>query len=75
MSGERIGCGHYCSHGGICELPFGHEGQHDSGYCQWDSADSLTEEQADALLAESAGGSAYLRLKPLLQGLVGDEQI
>ena len=29
-------CGVRCSHGGVCTLIKGHDGQHDAeGYCQW----------------------------------------
>ena len=74
MSG-LYGCGSYCDHGGICELPRGHEGLHDSGYCQWDDEHALTEAEADALLTKTAGGRGYLAMKYALQPLFGDEPL
>lgn len=68
-------CPHYCEHGGICELPSGHEGLHDSGYCQWDDAHSLTEDEADALLATKSGGDTYLSIKQTLSPFIGDESL
>jgi hypothetical protein len=47
-------CNAYCSHGGRCVLDDGHEGLHDSEYCQWSDAESLTKEAADAVLIEKA---------------------
>jgi hypothetical protein len=40
----------YCEHGGVCELPDGHDGLHDSGYCQWSDDEALTKDAADAIL-------------------------
>lgn len=44
-------CESYCSHGGACPLPPGHEGRHDSGYCQWTDDEAITREQAQQILA------------------------
>lgn len=44
-------CKNYCSHGGICERDKGHEGLHDTGYCQWSDAESISYEEAQDLLA------------------------
>ena len=43
-------CLAYCSHGGTCTREPGHEDLHDSGYCQWADAESLTRDAADAVL-------------------------
>jgi hypothetical protein len=65
-----ISCGSYCEHGGICELPKGHEGLHDSRYCQWDDAHALTEWEADQVLSQAPGGTDYLDFKNSL-GVTG----
>lgn len=59
-------CGSYCEHGGICELAAGHDGLHDSGYCQWDDAHALTEWEADEVLASKPSGASYLAFKDAL---------
>ena len=43
-------CDTYCEHGGVCELLAGHSGQHDSRYCKWDDAQSVTRDEADRML-------------------------
>jgi hypothetical protein len=48
-----MACRSYCEHGGVCILDEGHEGLHDSDYCQWDDEHALTKEAADALLIEA----------------------
>lgn len=45
-------CESYCSHGGVCELDPGHEGLHDSSFCQWADAEALTKEAADQKLLD-----------------------
>jgi hypothetical protein len=47
-------CDSYCTHGGICELNAGHEGQHDSRYCQWTDAEALSKSDADDLFRDKA---------------------
>jgi hypothetical protein len=64
-------CNSYCEHGGICMRERGHEGLHDSEYCQWDDAHALTEEDADRAIAEARGGAQYLGvIKPLAQAIL-----
>lgn len=48
-------CVSYCSHGGVCILDAGHEGQHDSDYCQWGDSEALDKTTADALFYAKAG--------------------
>lgn len=43
-------CETYCEHGGICELDKGHEGLHDSRYCQWTDNEAIGKEEADRRL-------------------------
>ena len=43
-------CWSYCEHGGVCELLEGHDGLHDSRYCQWDDDHAVSEEEADETL-------------------------
>lgn len=47
---DRGECGNYCSHGGACNLFKGHQGKHDSDYCQWETSESLTAEEADKII-------------------------
>ena len=44
-------CDSYCEHGGICILDLGHDGLHDSQYCQWENGISRAE--ADEKLREN----------------------
>jgi len=53
-------CGSYCEHGGVCILPAGHGGLHDSRFCQWDDEHALTEEEADALMRRNPSPEAAL---------------
>jgi len=46
-------CGAYCPRDGVCVLEAGHAGLHDTKYCQWEDAESLSREEADALLAKA----------------------
>lgn len=60
-------CDTYCEHGGECVLEQGHEGLHDSRYCQWSDADALSKEEADAVFFAKAeenfiGGESFARL-------------
>lgn len=68
-------CTSYCSHGGRCTQKPGHEGGHDSGYCQWTDANALTKTQADAVLAQKEAGRDYLDyvdpMASLIEGLAG----
>lgn len=70
-------CDSYCSHGGRCESPRGHDGLHDSGYCTWTDAGALTREAADAVLAAKPGGAGFLAaeqpLADLFEGLLSDD--
>lgn len=53
-----MSCPHYCTHGGVCSLPSGHLGLHSaSGTCSWPDAESISEEQADALFVTKVKGS------------------
>ena len=52
-------CGAYCTHGGVCVLKMGHEGQHDSYYCKWGDEESLTKLEADAKLQAKAEELGY----------------
>lgn len=60
-------CGAYCSHGGICILSKGHEGKHDTDYCQWDDEESITRQEADAILATKPGGDTLLLMESLFR--------
>jgi hypothetical protein len=55
-------CEFYCSHGGVCALEPGHDGQYDSGYCTWDDAEALSRSDADDLLREKPGGSEIVMI-------------
>lgn len=70
-------CTSYCSHGGRCELDPGHEGMHDSRYCTWTDAESLTKDAADAVLSRSADGRDYLdtldSLASILEAMTDDD--
>lgn len=46
-------CISYCSHGGVCILSPGHEGLHDSNYCQWSDAEALSRDEANRMIAEN----------------------
>ena len=58
-------CNAYCSHGGICVLNAGHEGQHDTKYCQWGDEDSISKQEADSLLRTKPGGDLILLMSDL----------
>ena len=45
-----LACPAYCPHGGICILDDKHDGLHTSGRCTWDSAESIDEATADAMI-------------------------
>lgn len=47
---EHGSCESYCEHGGICTLDEGHEGMHNSGYCQWSKG--ISKEEADEILSK-----------------------
>jgi hypothetical protein len=53
-------CFTYCSHGGVCELSAGHEGLHDSGYCQWSDNDAISRAEADARLTATGPEGALI---------------
>jgi hypothetical protein len=41
-------CSKVCTHGGVCDLDEGHNGQHSaSGYCTWNGDSGLSAEEAD----------------------------
>lgn len=44
-------CLAYCSHGGVCNREDGHEGKHDSDYCQWTDEESISYDEAQSRLA------------------------
>lgn len=52
-------CESYCSHGGVCELEAGHEGRHDSRYCQWSDDEALDKGTADAVLRNNGQSNGY----------------
>ena len=54
-------CGANCPHGGCCVLDRGHGGLHDTRYCRFTDAQSLTDAAADAL---------YLANYPDMAGMV-----
>jgi uncharacterized Fe-S cluster protein YjdI len=59
-------CKSWCRHGGRCVLETGHTGLHDSRYCTWADTESLTRQQADAVLRQNPEGAAFLEyLQPL----------
>ena len=53
-------CQSYCTHGGRCPLNEGHAPPHDSGSCTWTDDETLTREQADAVLRTKPGGAEFL---------------
>lgn len=59
-----MNCGNYCTHGGACSLPRGHDGQHSaSGYCTWSDEESVSRAQADVTLAaKSPEGAAIVAI-------------
>ncbi len=67
-------CKSYCEHGGVCELDAGHDGLHDSRYCQWDDDHAVPKQQADDELVTKTGdyGRTIIGLTDLFKGL-GDE--
>lgn len=62
------GCMTYCTHGGICELESGHDGLHDSSYCQWPDTQSATRRDADEILSAKPGGNAIVIMQALIDG-------
>ena len=44
----------YCPHGGICYLAHPHSGNHVNSFCEWTEAESISREQADKVMRESA---------------------
>jgi hypothetical protein len=65
---EQAGhCESYCDHGGMCVLPLGHEGMHDSKYCTWPDADAVTREVADERLRDQPMGSLVLMAQELYE--------
>lgn len=58
-------CNEYCSHGGICILNAGHSGQHETGYCKWDTADSITKSEADAIMSQTPTGALIVQMSDL----------
>jgi hypothetical protein len=57
---SALPCDSYCEHGGVCDLDLGHEGLHDSRYCQWDDAHALSKADADAVLIAKAPEAAWI---------------
>lgn len=68
--GEMKGAGNcpaYCKHGGVCELDEGHRGLHDSRYCTWDDAETVSAAKADAiLLAKAESPEELMEIQALL---------
>jgi len=65
-------CKSYCTHGGRCVLRAGHDGKHDSRYCQWTDAEALTRGQADAVLRQTAAGEDFLEILQPLADVIED---
>lgn len=59
-------CNSYCEHGGVCTLELGHDGLHDSTYCQWSDAQALTRDAADAVLSTNPEGQFVKTLWDML---------
>jgi hypothetical protein len=74
MSADWYPCDSYCEHGGVCEKDRGHDGLHDSGYCQWDDARGLTKAEADVLLIQNSGavGEAIAAIEGVLRAALGE---
>jgi len=68
-------CDSYCEHGGVCELELGHEGLHDSRYCQWDDAHALTKAEADEILCATnpVSGPMIAALDGMLRCMIEDK--
>lgn len=54
-------CNSYCSHGGVCELSRGHDGLHDSSYCEWSDEEAISREDADEILSSKGPEGAMLK--------------
>ncbi len=74
MAEEEEVCRSYCSHGGVCALPPGHEPPHDSKYCRWTDEEALTKAEADEILAGKPGGAEYLQ-ETAIQGAWWDVEL
>ena len=59
------GCHSYCKHGGVCTLEPGHEGKHNSTYCDWTDEEALTRDQANDVLALDPAGAAIAMFSAL----------
>ena len=70
-----LDCNANCKHGGVCEGVLGHEGPHNSGYCQWESKDSISQEQADEIMRRKAYPEALIQLEAVLRDLNRDRAV
>ena len=68
-------CDSYCEHGGECELDRGHDGLHDSRYCQWDDAGAVSQQESDdAFRSKSPLLAAFiLPMENALKDMIGDD--
>ncbi len=71
-------CDHYCTHGGRCVLDRGHDGLHDTRYCQWPDTESLNRQAADEVLAGKPDGQDFLDtfapLADLFEAMLDEEE-
>lgn len=67
-------CDSYCEHGGVCMREFGHDGLHDSKYCQWDDEHALSKEDANAVFrGKSPIAEAVIALTDVFEAIVEGE--
>ena len=63
-------CGRRCCHGGCCILPEGHEGNHDTEFCQFSEAEALSDEDGDNLaISKRPDIEPLIRLGQVLEAL------
>lgn len=63
-------CISYCQHGGVCERERGHDGKHDSGYCEWTDAEAVTKAEGDALArAASPFGELFVAVDDVVRAI------
>jgi len=56
----QVGCDSYCEHGAVCALYEGHDGEHDSNFCQWTDETAISREEANAIYLASGDPLAPL---------------
>lgn len=59
-----------CEHGGICELPVGHDGGHKAGPCTFTDDQGLTREESDAIIAQTTFGRMLLSWQKALEEII-----